>query len=388
MNILVQYFFGGDGTGALEHFKVLLSSYQKRFPNDRLFVVCRPHAKMNSIVNLNPNIQIIHYGGKLFFEIERLFLHVVGFKKIIRDYNIDLMWNVNVGSYVRLNVPQVVSLSNAFVVYPLDDIITHIETFRRKISLIFMRLFFQISLKNVDLLTVQSLSMKSAVEQFTNIPVIVISKSVDNKSDYQFREISSSDNISLKKVTAIKEGTVRLLYVSNYYLHKNHKTLIDLMCILRDRSIKSTLILTLTEKLIIEKFGSMAKALIDSGHIQALGWVGKNYLESLYSHADIVVIPSLLESFSSAHIEAMQFSKPIITSNMPFSREICGKSAVYVSPTDASKWADAVVALINNPNERSYYIVQGKKQLATFPYSWDVIATNLNRLFRGLINYQ
>jgi hypothetical protein len=164
MNILVQYFYGGPGTGALEHFKVLLSSYQNNFPTDQLYVLCRPHEKMNSITDLNPRIKLVHFGGKINLEIERLILHTIGFQTIIKKYNINLIWHVNIGSYLKLKVPQVVSLSNAFEVYPYHEISKFTKNNRNKFSVLLLRFFYQLSIRNVDLITVQTRTMKEVVK--------------------------------------------------------------------------------------------------------------------------------------------------------------------------------------------------------------------------------
>ncbi len=44
----------------------------------------------------------------------------------------------------------------------------------------------------------------------------------------------------------------------------------------------------------------------------------------------MVFIPTLLEVFSATYLEAMLMKKPIIASDLEFSRDICGESAYFL----------------------------------------------------------
>jgi len=63
---------------------------------------------------------------------------------------------------------------------------------------------------------------------------------------------------------------------------------------------------------------------------------------ALYSHAAVHVFPSLYEGFGIPPLEAMASGCPVIASDIPVTREVCGDAASYFPPHDA----DALAALM------------------------------------------
>ncbi len=386
MNILVQYFFGGRGTGALEHFLALLKSYRNENRHDNIFVLCRKDSPINKIKYIVDNVSIIHYGGTIFgLELERILLMSFGIKKIINKHRIDILWNVNLGSYSKLSIPQVVSLSNYFQVCSSEKI-KNLELSRKeKIRLYFLRFFYELSLQNVNIVTVQTHFMKQAVRKNFDKKIVIISKSFDNEKDYNFnKKYSPNPEINNKLIKLKDQNCLKLIYISSFYPHKNHKLLINIAEILLKIKFEFVLILSLSKDTLIENFGSRARKLIDNGNIIPLSWVDKSYLKSLYSLSDIVIIPSLLESFSSAHIEAMQFKKPIITTDFNFTREVCGNAAIYLSEKKVDDWVEAIIELSINNNLKKDLIYKGTKQINKFPSSWDIISRKMKIIFQEL----
>ena len=389
MNILVQYFYGGKGTGALEHFIVLLKAYRKENKDDNIFILCRVDSPINKAKNIIDNVNIIHYGGTfLGLEIERLILMLFGIKKIIKNYNIDILWSVNLGTYSRIPIPQVVSLSNAFQVYPYEKI-NKLKTNKKEIfKLCILRFFYKHSLKNIDIITVQTESMKEAVKKHFKRKVVVIFKSVDNENDYSFqKKYSHIKEIESKLTNLERNKSFKLIYISSFYPHKNHHLLIEIAENLNIIGFDYTMLLSLSKETLIREFGERAIKLIKEDKIIPLGWVEKSYLKSLYSFSDSVIIPSLLESFSSSHIEAMQFEKPILTTDFNFTREVCGNAALYHSEKKTEDWVKSILEISKSPKLRNTLTNKGKKQLEKFPTSWSVIAIKMNQIFRKAASY-
>jgi glycosyltransferase involved in cell wall biosynthesis len=120
--------------------------------------------------------------------------------------------------------------------------------------------------------------------------------------------------------------------------HKNHQLLFQILDVVAARGIPLRVALTVSREE-LEKFGGdVAMKLIESGHILPLGWVKKEHLKAVYDASDACLMPSLLESLSSAHLEAMQWGKPQISSDAPFATDLCGDAAVYVSAGSPGEW--------------------------------------------------
>lgn len=106
-------------------------------------------------------------------------------------------------------------------------------------------------------------------------------------------------------------------------------------------------------------------------YINYLGNVLLNQLPSLYQQMDVLLMPSLLETFSTTYLEAMAMKVPIVASDMPFSRDICAESALYCSPLKADEYAEKILLLHNNTSVKNELIQKGKQNLKRFGTSID-----------------
>ena len=76
-------------------------------------------------------------------------------------------------------------------------------------------------------------------------------------------------------------------------------------------------------------------ALEQTSHIKFLGRVSDNELLTLYNQASCFIFPSIYEGFGLPPIEAMHCGCPVLASDIPVLREICGDAAFYFDPTKA-----------------------------------------------------
>ncbi|WP_286777298.1 glycosyltransferase [Sphingobacterium sp. UBA2074] len=106
-------------------------------------------------------------------------------------------------------------------------------------------------------------------------------------------------------------------------------------------------------------------------YIVYLGKISIDQVPNLYKKIDISFQSSLLEVFSTTYLEAMYMNKPIVASDMPFSRDICGNAALFCSPTNPEEYADAIYNLKNSTALRNQFIEKGKDNLKRFGNSMD-----------------
>lgn len=101
--------------------------------------------------------------------------------------------------------------------------------------------------------------------------------------------------------------------------------------------------------------------------VRRIGRVPHERLAALYRSGDAVFLPSLIESFSAAYVEAMQFGLPIVTSDLEFARDICGDAAVYAAPLDAPACAEALARVLADEVLRERLRDAGFARVRTFP---------------------
>jgi glycosyltransferase involved in cell wall biosynthesis len=154
-----------------------------------------------------------------------------------------------------------------------------------------------------------------------------------------------------EKFTAT-EGTLRILFVSHYNYYRNFETLIRAMAILKKELYPRRIRLILTCKLApAENPGSYrterAAALVDALGIRdeviELGAVPHAAVHNLYRSCDIYATPSYAETFAHPLVEAMASGLPVVASDLPIHREMCGQAALYFPRFSPEALAEAVI---------------------------------------------
>lgn len=86
----------------------------------------------------------------------------------------------------------------------------------------------------------------------------------------------------------------------------------------------------------------------DSDHIHFLGRVSDEELVRLYNQAVCFVFPSLYEGFGLPPLEAMACGCPVLVSDIPVEREVCGDAALYFNPLEPSEILRIITQYLSN----------------------------------------
>ncbi len=367
MKILFYYFYGSGG--AVENFYHLLQSLCRINKNVQLVILCNRESKLNTL-GLEGNVEIIHTKNFFSQEISRLSYNFFYLKKIIQSHNPDVVWSLNVGPYFSTGKLQVLSVNNAFQVYPLEFLKFHPNN---KLKVLLLRKFFRMSLSFSDLVITQTELMGSYIKKINNKNVSVYSKAVDK----------SKFNPSESLVKSGKE--INFLYVSTFSSHKNHMILMKLFEVLSELYVENPEkfhnkkpVLNLSVSVEEAKsIYSNIEILVEKGFINCLGWIDNNKINSLYEDCDICLMPSFLECLSSSHLEAFAYSKPQIVADLPYAHDLCKNAVLYANPNNVDEWVSCVFKLIDTPELNSELVQRGNKIFDQFPVSWDEIAQSI-----------
>jgi glycosyltransferase involved in cell wall biosynthesis len=112
--------------------------------------------------------------------------------------------------------------------------------------------------------------------------------------------------------------------------------------------------------------------------------VKQTELAGYFQSAHALIQPTVLESFSSTYLEAMQFGTPILTSDMDFAREVCGDAALYFDPWNASALCEAVQRFRATPELSRDLVQRGKERMQTYFRSWEEIVGDAMRRIENL----
>ena len=154
------------------------------------------------------------------------------------------------------------------------------------------------------------------------------------------------------------QDVLRLLFVSHYNYYRNFETLFRAMPILSSRLKGRKVKLFLTCRLSAgenpgtyraESAASLANDLRGSHDIVELGTIAYRSLHHVYRACHIYVTPAYAESFAHPLIEAMSSGLPVVASDLPVHREICGDAGIYFPRFSPDALAERILQIQESP---------------------------------------
>ncbi|HYE72551.1 MAG TPA: glycosyltransferase, partial [Blastocatellia bacterium] len=104
-------------------------------------------------------------------------------------------------------------------------------------------------------------------------------------------------------------------------------------------------------------------------------------LPEIYRSSDIFVFPSYTESFGLPLVEAMASGLPIVASDVPVNRELCGDAAIYFSVFDAEDCARAIQLIAEDSGLRCRLREASLKRAKDF--TWERHTADLVAVFNA-----
>jgi len=171
---------------------------------------------------------------------------------------------------------------------------------------------------------------------------------------------------------------LKLLFVSHYNYYRNFETLIRALPILRDRLPGKKIKLLLTCHLSssrnpgsyrAESAAALADTLGIRDNLVELGTVPYRSLHHLYRACDIYVSPAYAETFAHPLVEAMSSGLPVVASDLPVHREICGDAGVFFPRFSAAALAERVLQIQQSPELAENLSRNGLRRSRDFSWS-------------------
>jgi glycosyltransferase involved in cell wall biosynthesis len=212
-------------------------------------------------------------------------------------------------------------------------------------------------------------------------------------------ETFSKNNAALTTDTQQKldsaKDALRLLFVSHYNYYRNFETLLRAIRVVQNQLEKRRVVLFLTCNLRSEKNpGSFraepAAALVQrlgvADQVVELGAIPYHLLHHVYRACDIYVTPAYAETFAHPLVEAMASGLPVVASDLPVHREVCGEAALYFPRFSSQELAEQVLRLEASPDLRRALIERGRTRSREF--SWEKHVDGILTLAAGLVQNQ
>ena len=100
-----------------------------------------------------------------------------------------------------------------------------------------------------------------------------------------------------------------------------------------------------------------------------------------YASCTVFCMPSRYETFGLTYVEAWLARRPVIAGDIPALREVIGDAGLFVRQ-DPRAIADAILELLDDPT-RARELGERGYERATTRYSWDTVASNVERAYEA-----
>jgi glycosyltransferase involved in cell wall biosynthesis len=239
------------------------------------------------------------------------------------------------------------------------------DKFRQLIQATYLRR----GLRHVDLVLCQTETAAARFRRTYDFPNVTVMPNAVSETT-----LSNGSKTLPSDSTVARDTRFKLLALSRYYTHKNLELIVEAYEKHPDLLGNTVCYLTIDgghhpkARALLER---VAKTVPD--HVINLGPLAQEDLGAYWAAVDALIHPSMLESFSSAYLEAMAFGVPILTSDLDFAREVCGPSAVYFDPTRSGSLGESVARLRDDVDLQIALAAEGRARSEQLVVPWDEV---------------
>lgn len=279
-------------------------------------------------------------------------------KKLEEEIKPNVIFTTFGPSYHKSNFPKIVGFAFGQMLYtnsPFYNQISFLQQLKYKLLIFLKKKAF---INNADALVFETENARLIFKQKTGYKKDTFT--VHNALNAIFNKKEEWQNLPIEKTR------LDILCLTANYPHKNlpliPKLIKEIQKLAPELNFKVYISLKKEELIFDNQYDR---------YVNYLGNVALSQLPSLYQQMDVLLMPSLLETFSTTYLEAMAMKVPIVASDMPFSRDICAEAALYCSPLKADEYAEKILLLHKNIGIRDKLIQEGEQNLKRFGTSMD-----------------
>lgn len=184
-------------------------------------------------------------------------------------------------------------------------------------------------------------------------------KVVHDGVDLEFFSLEENDPRSVREEFNIKPTDLLLGMIGRFTPGKGHEDFLEALGLLRSRfpNLRALIVGegSFGEHAYELEIRRLAKESDLQGVVTFTGF--RNDVPAILASLDVLVFPSHAEAFGDVVIEAMAMAKPVVSTNCDGVLDIVvhGETGLQVPPRDPPHLAEAIAALINDPDARRRY---------------------------------
>ena len=135
------------------------------------------------------------------------------------------------------------------------------------------------------------------------------------------------------------------------------------------------------------KANSLARSLKVEEHVHFTGFLPEKELYNMYELSDVFVLPSLSEGVPTTILEALAFSKPVISTRIPGVKDYFSDVCYLVSPKDVDELAFAINRLLED-EKLARHLGEAGRRLVEREFTWDAVAKSIFELYEKVLATQ
>lgn len=306
--------------------------------------------------------------------IRRLFWEQFSWRRIVRDSGANVLYSSANYGLINPPVPQILMIQGeiSFNPYYQEAVIPRLSWVER-LGFALRRRLVRWSMRHSDIVLFPSeTAMKSVVG---NDPELAAKSRVNYLcAEDRLRNLENAR-------TWREDGVLKTLYISVYYPHKDPLTLVRGIRKLRESGMNAKARITMKD----EDFSPWSSGPRELKKMRApensdfvtLDHVPHKDIDTELKQHDVLVSTSLAETFGFPLVESMAAGVPVVATDVPIHREICGDAALYFMPGDSDDLAKKLTKLDSDPELRNTLIERGRKRVGKM-YGWSLHLEILN----------
>ncbi len=176
-----------------------------------------------------------------------------------------------------------------------------------------------------------------------------------------------------------------ILAVGSVYVYKDYLTLIDALGqLVRNGTEDLKLVIAggIFDQPYYQELVARIELLDLTDNVEFISTHLQDEIIGLYQSAALMVMPTLVETFGFPLVEAMACGVPVVTSDLPVTREVCRDAALFYTLEDVDSLVESISKILDDERMASELVSRGLKRVKQF--SWKNSAQQVIELLNTL----
>ncbi len=266
-------------------------------------------------------------------------------RELSRNYNCQLVYTMAGPAYVKFPVYHIQGISNAYITHAGFSSFA-LKGFFFKVLRYFLYVLVQFYYsRKADYFVFQTEQARNSFIRRRGTKrsqTKVINNAFDKEMLHQLTHLQKKNLNDFPKIVFCPGAN---------YIHKAFQFIPQIVHELKKMvDFDFQFVLTLNKDSLWERIENESKSLDVIENILNIGPYSYSVVARLYQQADLIFVPSLLETFSASYMEAIAARKPLLVADKNFAREVCLDYAEYCQPRNARLSAMKIAEMILNPS--------------------------------------